>query len=173
MHEPNYTDYSLAELQDCLDHLNSEKYPERFRQLQREMALRREQGEAVSNPVLNELLAEDVPAGLALRALWCFLWRTGAAGLLCYALLQAMIRVNAILDILSPLAEGLLLTIFGVIFMTAAGVIVMSQVLAKRYQGYRIGLIRTADRAGRPLSSTARKNMPGDSPASQSQRNTP
>lgn len=143
MHEPDYTDYSLTELQDCLNHVNRDKFPERYRQLQQEVSLRREQGETVTDPVLNELLAEDVPATLALQALWYFLLRFAAAALVCGLLLQGLIRINSLLDIFPPVLLNGVLLVAGIIFMTIAGTIIMSQVLAKRYRSYRIRIVRT------------------------------
>ena len=144
MHEPNYSDYSLAELRYCLAHLDSQKYPERLQQLQDEMALRREQGEALSDPLLNELLAEDVPASLAIRSLWCFAWRIVVASICCLLLIKGCTWINSILHALSPTVLNITLFILGTLFMTIAGTVIMSQVLAKRYRGYRIRIINTS-----------------------------
>jgi len=143
MHEPNFSDYSLAELHDCLAHLDTQKYPERLQQLQNEMNLRREQGEALSDPILNELLAEDVPASLGIRALWCFIWRMVVAAIFCSLLIKGCVWANSILHLLSPAALNTTLFILGTLGMTIAGTVIMSQVLAKRYRGYRIRIVRT------------------------------
>jgi hypothetical protein len=142
MHEPDYTDYSLDQLYDCLDHINSEKYPLRFEQLQQEIALRSEAGEICSDPVLNELTAIDVPVTLGFRALYCFSWRFSiAAGLFVIVIFGAS-RLNDFLHLLPP---SMLLTceiIFAVVFFSIAGTIIMMQVLSKRYPGYRIRIVR-------------------------------
>jgi hypothetical protein len=143
MYRPNYSDYSLAELHDCLAHLDGQKYPERLQLLQDEMELRRAQGETLSDPMLNELLAEDVPASLGIRALWCFVWRMAAATFCCALLLKGCLWINTILHLLSTAALTLTLTILGTLFMTIAGTVIMSQVLAKRYHGYRIRIVST------------------------------
>jgi len=142
MHEPNFSDYSLAELHDCLAHLDTQKYPERLQQLQNEINLRREQGEALSDPILNELFAEDVPASIGIRALWCFIWRMVVATIFCSLLIKGCVWANSILHLLSPVALNTTLFILGTLFMTIVGTVIMSQVLAKRYRGYRIRIVR-------------------------------
>lgn len=142
MHEPDYTEYSLAELQDCLDHLNSERYPERLRQLQLEIALRQEQGESLSEPLLNELLAEEIPLDLGIRAFCCFFWRIVTAGIVCALLLKGIVIANSLLAFFSPLLLQVVLLVVAACFMTTAGTVIMMQVLAKRYQGYRLRIVK-------------------------------
>ena len=132
----------MAELYDCLAHIDSFQYPARFQQLQNEIQLRRAQGETPSSPLLNELFAEDVPVGLGIRALWCFAWRITLSGILCLLLLKGCIWVNSVLQLLSPAVLSIALFLLGTLYMTIAGTAIMAQVMAKRYHGYRIRIIR-------------------------------
>ena len=143
MHEPDYADYSINELQDCLTHINQEKYPDRYRALELELRLRLEAGEAPTDPLINELTARDVPPGLALSCFLCFFWRFGLAIALSQLLVLALERINTLLNLLEPVAATPIFWVVRTTFLLAAGVLIMGQVLAKRYSGYRIRIVPT------------------------------
>ncbi len=142
MHEPDYTDYSLNQLHDCLEHINPDKYPLRFAQLQQEMELRSESGESRNDPVFNELAAVDVPIPLGFWALYAFSWRFAVAAGIYALLIFGVTLLNDVLHLFSP-AVLLALEIFSaVLFFSISGTIIMMQVLSKRYRDYRIRIIR-------------------------------
>jgi hypothetical protein len=142
MHEPDYTDYSLDQLHDCREHINPEKYPLRFEQLQQEIELRSAGGEIRNDPVFNELAAVDVPATLGLRALFCFSWRFAVASGLYALMIFGVMRLNNFLHLFSPAALLASEIIFAALFFSISGTIIMMQVLSKRYRGYRIRIVR-------------------------------
>lgn len=142
MYEPNYADYSLDQLQDCLVHIHKDKYPERYRRLQQEIALRSERGESLADPGINELTAVDVPLIVGVLALWGFLWRMAIAIVFCMLATYGMIWINAILRIFSPTMLLIVETLVVVPFMTAAAIVTMMQMLARPYPGYRIRIVR-------------------------------
>lgn len=162
MHEPEYADYSINELRDCLAHINQEKYPERYRMLEMELRLRLEAGETPTDPLINELTARDVPPGLAVRCFWCFFWRFGLAVALSQLLVLSLSWVTSLLGLLGPAVTTLLFGVLQTIFVLAAGVIIMGQVLAKRYSGYRIRIVPT--RAEKQESSQAQASVINGSP---------
>lgn len=141
MYEPNYTDYSLNQLNDCLHHINPNQYPERLERLQREIALRIEAGEVLTDPVFNEIAAIDIPLSIGFRAWWCFGWRFTLIGLLFWLLLQGFLKINTILQIFTPQSLIIIQAFYTAGAIVTAGTLVMMQVLAKRYQGYRIRVV--------------------------------
>jgi len=142
MHIPRYQEYSLAQLEDCLEHINREKYPERFIMLSREIELRKERGECAVDPTVNVLTGADAPFFLALQLWWCCTWRLllGAAAISLPLLLLA--RLNATLSLLSAEMLVLILVVTGLLFFLFAGPIVTMQALARPYGNYQIRIIR-------------------------------
>ena len=143
MHEPDYTEYSLNQLHDCLHHINAEKYPRRFEQLQQEIELRTEKGETLSDNGLEQFLATDVPPSLGFRAWWCFTWRSCAAAVPLGALSAGLLKINAVLDLLPSAVMTTLQAVYWLLAIIAAGTFIMMQVLVKGYSGYRIRIVRT------------------------------
>lgn len=142
MFEPDYTDYSLDQLHDCLAHINQENYPERYQRIQQEIALRQAAGEVLSDPSLNELIAVDVPLSLGIRAWWCFTWRVTLASLAATLLFLGFAKINALLRLFSPATMEIMYLMYNGIVFILAGTLIMMQVLAKRYQGYRLRIIK-------------------------------
>lgn len=160
MHEPEYANYSINELRDCLAHINQEKYPDRYRALEMELRLRLEAGETPTDPLINELTARDVPPGLALRCFWCFLWRFGLAVALSQILALSLDRVNSLLNLLKPAVATPIFGVLQTIFLLAAGGFIMGQVLAKRYSGYRIRIVPTPTMKQAASQSSAVNSSP-------------
>lgn len=146
MYEPDYTEYSLNQLYDCKKHINSRKYPQRFSRLQKEIALRTERGEALTDRTINELFAVDVPLTLGFRSWWCFTWRSAAAGILLFALLTGLLKINAVFHLLPHFALPAMQFIYWIVVIPIAGTCIMMQVLAKRYSGYCVRIVRTPDK---------------------------
>lgn len=142
MYEPDYTEYSLNQLYDCLQHINSEKYPRRFEKLQKEIELRTEMGETFSDKSVEQFLAADVPFSLGLRAWWCFIWRSGIAAMPLVALYTGLVKINTVFQLLPPLAMTIFQATYWILGTAAAGTCIMMQVLAKEYSGYRIRIVR-------------------------------
>ena len=143
MYEPDYTEYSLNQLYDCLHHINATKYPRRFEKLQQEIELRTEKGETLSDGSLEQFLAADIPLSLGFRAWWCFTWRSCAAAAPLAALFACLLKINSVLDLLPPVVMTTFQAAYCLLALTAAGTIVMMQVLAKGYNGYRIRIVKT------------------------------
>lgn len=147
MYEPDYADYSLAQLHDCLDHIDRDNYPERYKELQKEIDLRYEQGETLVDPEVNELLAVDIPVSLGLLAWWFFLWRMTIAAGICILFVYGLAKVNGILQIFSSNMMSGIDIVVTILFITIAGIVIMMQVFAKRYPGYRIRIVKIHQRA--------------------------
>lgn len=143
MHEPDYTDYSLNQLHECYRTINRAKYPNRFNRLQKEIDLRTEAGEVESDPIVNTLAAVDVPISLALRAAWCFSWRlTVAVGLYYFLVIKIVVGVWLMIWPNSTQLLSAVLVILTLCYSLIVATLFMMQALAKRYQGYRIRVVR-------------------------------
>ncbi len=142
MHEPQYTDYSLAQLHDCLHHINREKYPDRFLLLQNEIALRTHKGETFSDPLLDELIPTEIPYYLGFMTWWAFTWRIVLYGTLIFFGLNMLSWANVILNFVSTSVAFTIQIVAMIFFLFIGGPLIMIQVLAKRYPGYRIRIVR-------------------------------
>lgn len=145
MHEPNYVDYSLAQLHDCLNHVNREKYPDRLALLEKEIALRTHRGETFSDPILDELIPVTIPFGLGFRAWWSFTWRIVLSGALLFFFLNILAWANVIFNLVPATAVFVIQAAIMILFILICGPLIMMQVLAKRYRGYRIRIVRLTD----------------------------
>ncbi|WP_419174663.1 hypothetical protein [Desulfosediminicola sp.] len=137
MHNPNYAEYSLAQLGDCLNHINRDKYPDRYQLLLHEISLRTERGEAVCDPLINELTGADIPFSLALRLWLCFCWRYTICSAGVAALFMASYTAMNRLYILSPLIVGLMVAAT-IALLILSGAVIMKQALARPYRPFRI-----------------------------------
>lgn len=145
MHEPNYEDYSLEQLHDCLNHINRDKYPDRFLVLKKEITLRTHKGESFSDPTLDELIPASIPYSLGLRAWWSFTWRIVLFGGMFFFLLNMLVWANVIYNLVPPETVMVLQIIAIGFFLLLCGPLIMMQVLAKRYPGYRIRIVKLKD----------------------------
>lgn len=141
MHTPDYQDYSLAQLEDCLQHINRQKYPERFRLITDEIALRRELGENAVDPAVNELTGADIPFRVALQLWLCYTWRLGLGCLGVILLLALMRQINTMTGLLPAGHFFLIQLLAGLLIFLIAGPLIMMQVLARPFSGFRIRII--------------------------------
>lgn len=113
--------------------------------LKQEIALRTEKGETFSDPLLEELIPLSIPASLSFLIWWAFTWRFITGGLILYLILDRLSWANTILHVFSPETTSAIQIIISCLFILFTGPFIMMQVLAKRYPGYRIRIVRIQD----------------------------
>lgn len=145
MHEPNYEDYSLSQLYECLAQINRKKYPERLQLLETEIELRTEMGEAAVDPLINQLTAPDVPFSVGFRALLCFSWRAFLMGIFIALVTTGIDKINALLHLLPPIPLIIIKCIVALGLTALLGSLIMMQVFSIHYPGYRIRVINITD----------------------------
>lgn len=142
MHEPDYSDYTLNQLHDCLNHINRSRYPERYRRLTAEIELRLSAGEGSVEPLIDQLFPLHIPFTLGLRVLWCFCSRFAVLMAGVHLLWAGAGKINEILHLLGPSQFTAARYLSYIFCGLLGGTFVMMQALAKHYHGYRIRVIK-------------------------------
>ena len=75
MNAPDFSKYSIGELDEALKGIDGEKYPERLELLKNEMAKRKAMGEVLIEKSGSHLWKENVPLSTAINVWWFYTWR--------------------------------------------------------------------------------------------------
>ena len=154
MSTPNFSEYSIEDLNSSLQHIDREAYPDRFKTIQEEIQKRESAGFVLSaEDNTSQLLAPHISfSKVGLRVWWCFMWRFGLA----YFLLQ--IPVNMVFFTFFDASEfassppyrvallyTLLIIMHGALCVLLGGFF-MKQTLAKNYKGFRLVIQQKSNR---------------------------
>ena len=131
--------YAPNQLEEALRSLDKEKYPQRVRYIQDQLAEQKIAGEFINHLIESSETKKSIPLATALAVWWAFTWRTSALTLLLYIPWLVVIGIYFKFGATLPRHIGMLFQLLMLIMTSVIGIFVMRSILGKtNYRRFRI-----------------------------------
>ena len=153
MNPPDYKNYSIRELLEALDGVDSEEYPDRAEEIENELQYRKSAGYSIiaSSPKEKFFSAHLSFYGIALPIWWACYWRFFVAASL--ATISSSFLFMLLIEVIPQTALIILGLVVNLLIIFFIGIFTTRQALTVRYRDFHIQIVPKT--ANKPIQSSA------------------